>query len=811
MPLPRPPTRSSSEARAPRKVAAPPSAAGADVVAPSTQVDLRLAIGSGGIGIELGEPVRLGAVVVTELAWNIGPARFPLDVSGGVSRFRHRRGRLDRLALELPRSELGSYVAATLVGFLGPGRPEVWLAMDRDGATLGLASGPSALALRVLVEARDGDLWVHVAEPRGVRLPLPATRMALDAVGKLLSAFARREGTSFVLGKVAERIARALLPDAGARVPKADELRFVAVGAHGEAWLAHASHLGVCAEPSAAVLRAHEASAITRAVDDALAEGELDRARTLALDALERAPRHPALCRRIAEIDLAHRGRAEATLALYTERDAQPDELTGALEAELHVERTDVDAAVAVLLRTGSAEPVPALAARLFARAAELADDPFDAIDRLDWALARAPTLAAARWLRIGRRLGVGRIDDAHTDLLELEAQAPSAEAKHSVWREGATLWQRAGQNEDAARLFERALAFVPEDPPSIAGLGAALLVTGKTARGVALLERAVELGEKRGTRTHSFVIALARALGTFLDDRPSAIARLRAIADGSREGVLARGLEGRFRAQLGDVAGASLAFARLRDSASLLGITEGLAEVVELLLEAAQFEETVRGNSRAARELLATALRMAPHDERARSEFRRVGAIPPRSEQAAPVAVAAAALANTSAHEIAPESLREDAHGAPAEQPPDASDEAPDDRDLPDDRSRQIPGVRSGAFTLGLDSAHDVDAEDDDALADDEARVAELTQRLHGDPTNDAIVDELADRLARLGRGHELLALLSARLEEATPERRAKLVGPTKNVLERLAAQADHEGRKLEATLFRDMLSMIE
>src|SRR5579883_1989616 len=54
-------------------------------------VALRLAIGRAGVGIELASPTRVGCLTITELTAALPGARFPLDVSGGVARFRHRR------------------------------------------------------------------------------------------------------------------------------------------------------------------------------------------------------------------------------------------------------------------------------------------------------------------------------------------------------------------------------------------------------------------------------------------------------------------------------------------------------------------------------------------------------------------------------------------------------------------------------------------------------------------------------------------------------------------------------------------------
>ena len=82
--------------------------------------------------------------------------------------------------------------------------------------------------------------------------------------------------------------------------------------------------------------------------------------------------------------------------------------------------------------------------------------------------------------------------------------------------------------------------------------------------------------------------------------------------------------------------------------------------------------------------------------------------------------------------------------------------------------------------------------------------RVEALTRTLQGDPTNDTVVDELVARLTRLGRGLELLALLSARLEDAPAERRAELLPHHLGVLQRLEDEARADGREMEADLFK-------
>ena len=93
---------------------------------------------------------------------------------------------------------------------------------------------------------------------------------------------------------------------------------------------------------------------------------------------------------------------------------------------------------------------------------------------------------------------------------------------------------------------------------------------------------------------------------------------------------------------------------------------------------------------------------------------------------------------------------------------------------------------------------------------ADTAARIEDLTRKLQGNPQEDAVADELASLLQSAGRGHELLALLLARLEDATPERRAELSPRARAALEDMAVRAEAAGRHEEASLYRDVLATL-
>src|SRR5205823_5757862 len=107
------------------------------------------------------------------------------------------------------------------------------------------------------------------------------------------------------------------------------------------------------------------------------------------------------------------------------------------------------------------------------------------------------------------------------------------------------------GYQRDAGRLFERALRYAPDDPTATAGLGRSLIESGRTERAVALLERAIQLGEERGAPQADALVDLAKILAK-MGDLPQAIARVRQVIAPSARLLEARALEGAWRERLG-------------------------------------------------------------------------------------------------------------------------------------------------------------------------------------------------------------------------------------------------------------------
>ncbi|HTN84915.1 MAG TPA: hypothetical protein VL242_14555, partial [Sorangium sp.] len=89
----------------------------------------------------------------------------------------------------------------------------------------------------------------------------------------------------------------------------------------------------------------------------------------------------------------------------------------------------------------------------------------------------------------------------------------------------------------------------------------------------------------------------------------------------------------------------------------------------------------------------------------------------------------------------------------------------------------------------------------------EDEILAERLADRLRADPTDEGVAATLADVLARLGRDLDLLALLSARMDEGDEAVRQELAPRRREVLLRLAARARREGRAAEAELYEMLL----
>jgi tetratricopeptide (TPR) repeat protein len=593
---------------------------------PSAGIPLRLAVTKGGLGLELEHPLPLGYLQVEQLSISLVGLSFPVDLSGGVARFRHRRGALEHVSLTARRDQMAAALAPRMRGAIGAATPIVTLAAIAGGVMVGLVDGTTALAFDVLWAPSEGDLRLVVSSPRSVGLPTPALGAALRAMDATVGhgQGGTRLGPLFVFADAAALVARDVLPAVGARVPATNDLRwsllesdtfgFRAVGDRTFSPPALAPH----------VVREIELAKLTHMADDALAASSLDEARDGYLALLERSPRDGALARRLADLDRTVDDRKEA--ALSTLLEAMPIAEGGFLAGELLAATGSAQASVLALRQAADREIYGPLAALALLRASELTETVRDRMELLDQAVARSPALEAPRWARFAIRLELADLKGAMADAEHLEAASRGAHRRHEVWRRAAEGFLDRGHAAKAITLFERALRYAPDNPMAISGLARSLLHAGRSGRALDLMARAVELAERKGSPAFGAVLALARALADHASDFPHAIARLRSIPAGEAESLDARGLEARYRGLLGDLAGASIAFAQMRDAVEM---SKEIASdrAAAWLVEAARFERDTKQDALAAQRHLGVALQLLPRDGKVLSLFREVAA----------------------------------------------------------------------------------------------------------------------------------------------------------------------------------------
>jgi tetratricopeptide (TPR) repeat protein len=498
-----------------------------------------------------------------------------------------------------------------------------------DGIGIGLVGAQGAVAFDVLWAPVEGDARVVVARARGAGVDGSALSVALQVVDTIVGRFATRDGRMVTVPSAGAAVVKRVMPAVGARAPRAGDLRAGSIETRGDA--ISVSFDAALSPPalSASAVRALELALLTRSADAALARGDLDAARAGYVTALEQAPRHPEISRTVAEIDALHGGRAEGALSVLTE--AMPVADAGVIGATLLARVGDLASAREALRAATRDEEYAPLASLLWASLASYEADGAARVLALGEAVARCPGLAEVRWLRFEARVAHGDVAGALADAEHIEGGASGNAARHDVCRRAARRLLDLGYLRDAGRLFERALRYVPDDPAATAGLGHALLETGRAERAVALLERAVALGESRGEAQPGALLTIAKILAK-MGDLPQAIARARSVEGPSALSIEARALEGDWREKLGDLAGATLAYARMRetiemhDLRDLQHLKDG-TDAVQWLKNAARFESRVRQDLALAERHLAVALRLTPRDRGVADAYREAAA----------------------------------------------------------------------------------------------------------------------------------------------------------------------------------------
>ncbi len=757
---------------------------------------LRLLVTKGQLGVELDAPFELGPLSVEELALSFLHVRFPVELSGGVSAFRNRRGQLQRVRLRVSGAAAERWAAPRLQRALAAPVVHQVIAPLEDGWLIGVATSSGALAFEVVVAPLDGDLRLLPTNARAVGFRESPQALAMRLLMALAHPHGRSVGSAVIIERGPMTLAQELMPLAGMRAPAARKLCWSRLehDLDGSTLLAERDDAPMASTERA--VRAVELAALVADAERHLLVGDLERARHGYLTALTRAPRHLELARRLAALDVCVGGRAEAALSTLVE--VQPPLEGGALGASLLQAVGDEDGARTAWRRAAMQEPFGPLAALCWLELGRISTG--DAAElALDEAIARAPVLTAARWLRFEQRVRRGRIEQARADVAHLEAQAEGALERLEVLRGAADFLLGQRVIEAASELYERALRYRPADVEAIAGLAGALSLLGQRHRALELMSRAAALVERSGRPAPRVTLDFARALAEVADDRPAAVshvARIEHLRPGCFE---ARLLEARWRAELGDLSGASVSLGILADALeSVMGVlvaedsspeplwsgagasyptrADARRALAAFAEEGARIQELDRRDVPAARRLIEIAIRLAPRVPSIRASFRRLALAPeaPSAPQFSPAPTVSSAPAPPPAAEF----LR-------------ASELSP------------APEASSAAQGPALDT---VDGEELEA-AGLEARIELLTMRVRANPEDEEAVSELITVLERLERYHDLLALLSARIDEAPEAQRGALSQRRRGVLRRMVDMANAEGRPDEAELYTLML----
>ncbi|OQB18659.1 MAG: Tetratricopeptide repeat protein [Deltaproteobacteria bacterium ADurb.Bin207] len=737
---------------------------------------MQLSACRGGLALELAEPFTVGPLTVTRLVSSLQGLSFPIDLTGGVGRFRHRRGVLDHLVVESQLAQLAMALQPRARAVFDSPKLRLSLLPTALGLSVGVCDEDRALSFSAHFTSDGPTLQFVVSDARAVGFGFHSHALAVR-LARALTGCTQSQGSLISLERGIAHLVREVLLDAGARLPSCQQLQY--------AWdetldgiRLTASSAAPEACPAAEVLRAIELATIARQGDEALVAGNFDDARAAYVTALESAPRHPDLALRIAEIDLLAGYAPESALASLVETMPALD--GGLIGAELLAALGDRQASVLALRRAADREPFAPMAARMLGRAAAITEERSDRLSLLDEALARCVGCESIRWQRAITRLEAGCFSDAIADLGHLEAAAQGAEKRYQVCLRAGQHLLQARLALDARTFFEKALRYAPRSAQASSGLARAFYALGDGRRAVRLLTRATELSGS-SSPPPTTLLELATAIVEFTRDYPAAIYHVRSIPFGLPQTVAARALEGRWRNQLGDIVGASHAFSQAREAAAQLP-RDTIAEQSQWLIEAAQFELDIRNDPRVAKRHVELALQADPNNPHVQQVFRRAV----REEQQA-VATRMDPVASPESHD-----------GAAASDSPLVIADEPITKSAVSSTNLFDPASTSGEIY------------DEGPLdANEEAQIEVLEDRVLANPNDQETIRQLSELLDRGKQYPRLLALVSARLDETSePSYRAELMAMRIHALQQLMAACRAQGNEGEAELYEAALA---
>ncbi|MCC7534939.1 MAG: hypothetical protein IT379_01930 [Deltaproteobacteria bacterium] len=465
--------------------------------------------------VTLASPAASRPIVLRSLDLDIGPVRFPLDVSGGAGRFRTRRMALARAELALPLPAIEALVSQR-VRWLGRGsgvRVRLARGPAEDGVSLVVTLVPrspsvSPVVFGVALIADGLDLIALVHDARSASDgPAAPTSLALDA---LASIGARWDGTSMRFSRVDRRVLEEVLVARGFRLPDVRDVRLSAprIVDDDVLLLGWSPQVGADAAPlaHARLLDAHRRLG---ACDGALAKGDRLAARAALSTALAALPRSPPLLLRLAELDADEPGLEPSVrsvlLELSTAAEGASPAVVDTLGLRLALRIGDLDDVYARAERLAADLDAPELAAAALTLAGEalLATRP-ELGAALLWrasSLRRTDVHLHARLLAVADRAGLDLATIEELGARWLGAADDADERARAALATGRAA-AAVGALPEARAWFERVLRYRPRSHAALVGLGRTLFALADAGRALRVLGRAIELADAASDRS---------------------------------------------------------------------------------------------------------------------------------------------------------------------------------------------------------------------------------------------------------------------------------------------------------------------
>ncbi len=467
-------------------------------------------------------------LTVDDLQVGIDEVPSRLDMTAGVDRFRHHRGRLEQLRVHIEDHDLGRALRAA-----ASDTPLVDLevrATDGDVVVLGSIAGPPSapFVARARLEpagiGRERSLLFSFYE---LRVFGPARLSGPQLASTLLEAFGlaeRQVGPTVAAFDPVDLLLREVCAELGWKQPRRGDARISAVGAtagrvHFEAarqvdagigprGLGSALHVESSAR-ARAFLADYEAKSLYASIEALVAEGQIEAAVAAYERQLEIHPGNPFVVSRLLQLMVSRpETLAEAGALARDQLSRHPDDREALCAmAVVAAVRGQPDVAAEGferLARTAAARDDAIEAAQAWCAVAALVGEtqPTRAVEALESALALRRRLPGA--LRALADLHAGRGDWAASLRVRerlLAGESEPAERARLLVELGSAALEHADDADAARAWFERAIEAVPDEVAALRGLAEAQTRLGHALSAVRTLDRAAQLLRDRGAQ----------------------------------------------------------------------------------------------------------------------------------------------------------------------------------------------------------------------------------------------------------------------------------------------------------------------